>query len=333
MDMSPHHLRIPPPFLSALGCLLTSLAFLSACVTLRDPAPASGPATVSGASADEANESASIDEPSPSSVPEEESIVPEEETLAADEVEPSAAEVQTEASEETSPSPATEFSLPPSTDRDRGFEDAPGGSDDLRASAPDNPGPGAIVSAPSAGLSVLVPQTKVEETPGEGEEAIPPSPRPGSPPVTGGVGGGRRTAPSPPHVRMIPTTPQLEVGNRVSIRVRIVNAVDVGSVPFHVIYNPGVLRFEGAVEGSFLAAGGRATAFFAAPMSNGYEAVVGLSRLGRGDGIGGSGELCILDFTVVGSGDAELAFVRAHVRDSENRIVPAIFEPISLRAD
>jgi len=131
---------------------------------------------------------------------------------------------------------------------------------------------------------------------------------------------------------MIPSASTLSVGERLSVRVEITGASDIGSVPFHVVYNPAVLRFEGGREGSFMSGGGRQTAFFAAPMSSGNEMVVGLSRLGPGEGIDGSGNLCTLDFSVVGSGDAGLAFARAHVRDSANRIVPAAFEAVGVTA-
>jgi hypothetical protein len=114
--------------------------------------------------------------------------------------------------------------------------------------------------------------------------------------------------------------------------VWIEGSSDVASVPFHVVYNPTVLKFEGGREGPFLGGDGRQTAFFVASMGSGKEMVVGLSRLGTGDGIGGSGELCTLDFMVVGPGNAGLAFARAHVRDSANRIEQAVFEPASVTA-
>src|SRR5207247_10071327 len=100
---------------------------------------------------------------------------------------------------------------------------------------------------------------------------------------------------------------EVAVGGRVSVRIRIAGATDVGSVPFHVLYNPAVLKFEGGEEGSFLNGGGRETAFFAAPTTSGNEVVVGLSRLGSGDGIGGGGELCRPTFTVIAPGDTGLA--------------------------
>ena len=131
---------------------------------------------------------------------------------------------------------------------------------------------------------------------------------------------------------MVPSAVQVAVGDSLSIRVEIAGASDVGSVPFHVVFNPAVLRFEAGREGKFLQGGGKATAFFAAPMSSGSEAVIGLSRLGAGDGIGGAGELCTLTFTVVGRGDAGLAFTRAHVRDSTNQIAPAAFQSAAVTA-
>ena len=130
-------------------------------------------------------------------------------------------------------------------------------------------------------------------------------------------------------VRMLPTVSQIEVGDRVRVVVEISGAVDVGHVPFHVTVDPSVLRFENAHEGTFLRSDGRETAFFAAA-ANDTSVVIGLSRLRAGDGIDGSGELCVLHFTAVGPGDAGLAFSRAKVRDSRNRILPADFRSAAI---
>jgi hypothetical protein len=131
---------------------------------------------------------------------------------------------------------------------------------------------------------------------------------------------------------MVPSSDLVNVGSRLSIHVQISGAWDLGSVPFHVRYNPAVLRFEAGREGVFLGGDGKPTAFFTAPMSSGDEMVVGLSRLGEGTGIEGGGELCVLDFTVVGAGDAGLAFARAQLRDSDARLVPGRFEPAVVTA-
>ena len=130
---------------------------------------------------------------------------------------------------------------------------------------------------------------------------------------------------------MLCDTPDVAVGGRVSVRVVIADGANVGSVPFHVVFNPAVLRFEGGVEGGFLGSDGRQTAFFASTTSSGDTVVVGLSRLGGGDGVGGGGELCDLNFTAVGSGPAGLQFASAKVRDGANRIVPSVFGAVPVQ--
>jgi hypothetical protein len=129
----------------------------------------------------------------------------------------------------------------------------------------------------------------------------------------------------PPMVRMIPSSVRPGVGERVTIAVAIAAGTDVGHVPFHVVFDPRVLRFEYGEEGGFLGSDGRQTAFFASLASDGARVVVGLSRLGRGNGIHGGGVICVLHFTAVAPGNAALGFVSAKVRDSANQIVPAQF--------
>jgi hypothetical protein len=156
--------------------------------------------------------------------------------------------------------------------------------------------------------------------------------QPSSGTQSGGAGAVAKKGSATAIVRMVPSALSVSTGDSLSIRVEIVGASDVGSVPFHVAFNPAVLKFEGGREGTFLQGDGKTTAFFAAPMSNCSEAVIGLSRLGAGTGVGGGGDLCTLVFRVVGPGDAGLAFTRAHVRDSTNGIAPADFQPASVTA-
>src|SRR5262249_7391216 len=84
----------------------------------------------------------------------------------------------------------------------------------------------------------------------------------------------------------------------------VAQGVDVGRVPFHILFNHGVLRFEGAEEGTFLKGSGRETVFLVAPTASGSGLVVGLSSLGSGGGVVGDGVLCVLNFTVIGEGEA-----------------------------
>jgi hypothetical protein len=131
---------------------------------------------------------------------------------------------------------------------------------------------------------------------------------------------------------MLPSTSEPSVGDVVSIVIAIDGAANVGHAPFHLHFNPQVLRFEFGAEGSFLGGDGQPTAFFASATSDGGSVVVGLSRLGRVPGIAGNGDLCMLQFSVVGAGNAALSFARAKVKDPNNQILPAVFQPVVIVA-
>jgi len=131
-------------------------------------------------------------------------------------------------------------------------------------------------------------------------------------------------------VQLIPNVAALSVGDHLAAVVMISGASDIGHVPFHLLYNSQVLLFEYGEEGLFLGGDGRQTAFFAASASGGGAVVVGLSRMGGGDGISGGGQLCTLHFTAIGPGAAGFAFSREKVRDSGNRIMPAFFMPAAV---
>lgn len=111
----------------------------------------------------------------------------------------------------------------------------------------------------------------------------------------------------------------------VPVQVVIQSGTDVGHVPFHLAYDPGVLRFERGEEGQFLNMDGSPTVFFAVPAGSGDEVLVGLSRLGHGPGIDGSGLLCVLHFVPVAPGTTQLRFKQADVKNSENVGMSALF--------
>jgi general secretion pathway protein D len=126
-------------------------------------------------------------------------------------------------------------------------------------------------------------------------------------------------------VTLVPDFATPAVGSTVVLRVTVEGAKNVASVPFHLLFNPNVLEYRGAVEGSFLAGDGQGTVFMVAPSSRG-RLVVGHSRLTRVYGISGAGELCSLSFVAVGKGDAGLAFDHAAVIDNSGNGQPASFE-------
>ena len=104
-------------------------------------------------------------------------------------------------------------------------------------------------------------------------------------------------------------------------------------MPFHIVYDPTVLKFQGAREGPFLARDGAATTFMWAPAGDGARVVVGHSRLGQVGGISGGGELCILNFAAVAPGNARLGLERAEVIRASGARQQAVFQvvPVEVR--
>ncbi len=110
-------------------------------------------------------------------------------------------------------------------------------------------------------------------------------------------------------------------------------ANNVGSVPFHLRYNPQVLEFVSpAQEGGLLSADGTNTIFLA-PDTGGGEIVVGLSRLGGGTGASGTGTLARFQFQALAAGDAGFAFTGASVMDPQAQKMPASFSAVPVKVE
>ena len=120
--------------------------------------------------------------------------------------------------------------------------------------------------------------------------------------------------------------PAYRVGDRVAVEVRVENATNVGSIPFHLQYNAQVLEWLGpANEGNFLRSDGTNTVFLALPAQTGGDLVVGASRLGGGQGVSGSGTIATFQFQAINPGDCGFAFTGASVKDPQARSIPASF--------
>jgi len=163
-----------------------------------------------------------------------------------------------------------------------------------------------------------------EEAP-EGEPGAEPPPEDEEPPP-------EDRAPEQPAgpavVRLVPGASSYRVGDRVMVQVMVDNAHNVGSVPFHLRYNRTVLEWvPPGTEGPLLRSDGAGTVFMASDTATGGEVVVGLSRMGGGDGISGSGVLATFEFQAVNPGDCGFVFVGASVKDPRAQNVPASFIP------
>jgi hypothetical protein len=139
-------------------------------------------------------------------------------------------------------------------------------------------------------------------------------------------------APTGVRVRMVVPAPIASIGQTVAVRVMIEGAAGVGSVPFNLEFNRAVLQFDRGTQGAFLGGDGWNVVFMVAPASAGNVVVVGLSRLGENEGIGGAGELCTIYFKVIGAGAANLRFANGSVRDGRNNVIAGSFDNTTLTA-
>jgi general secretion pathway protein D len=184
--------------------------------------------------------------------------------------------------------------------------------------APTVPVPVPVVTPPPQDQQPPPPEPPADqggtETPPPGDAGTAETP-PTTPPTT-----------APATVRLVPSAPSFRVGDRVNVEVRIENAQNVGSVPFHLRYNRQVLEFiPPANQGPFLSSDGANTVFLANDASGGGEIVVGLSRLGGGDGMSGSGTLATFQFQAINPGDTGFGWTGASVKDPQARNIPASF--------
>jgi len=183
--------------------------------------------------------------------------------------------------------------------------------------------------APQAGpLAVAAGGTPT--TPGQG--AAPSGPpqagRQGST-TSGGEGGGSapspETPPQPADVTFNPPNILAKVGDNMTIQVQISQGARVGSVPFHVAYDPNILQFlPPGTEGGFLKSDGAST-IYNAQASTTNEVFVALARVGVPTGASGSGVLCTLQFQAKGQGTTTLTFAQASVLDPQGQPLPANF--------
>ncbi len=153
--------------------------------------------------------------------------------------------------------------------------------------------------------------------------------------VSAGGGGGaapaaQNTPPAPPppaSVTFAPPSVLAKVGDPITLSVVINQATRVGSVPFHVAYDPKILRFVSGAEGPFLKQDGASTVFNA-QASTLNEVFVALARLGVPTGItANGGVLCTLQFQGLAPGTTTLAFTEASVLDPNGQPLSAGFAP------
>lgn len=147
----------------------------------------------------------------------------------------------------------------------------------------------------------------------------------------GGSGTGTGTPAVPASVVISPSSETITKGQTISRTVEIENASNAFYVAFDILYNPAVLQFVNAKEGSFMDHDGTdATSMQAVLQSdttvqNGIKLkriTIGLTRLGDIGGISGSGSLVSVTFFAIDSGQSPIVISTPRgVKDMNNQDV------------
>ena len=109
------------------------------------------------------------------------------------------------------------------------------------------------------------------------------------------------------------------------ITIDIENAVNVGSVPFYIDYDPTILDIEDVQEGQFMGSDGMSTVFMSSVDERRGRIIVGLSRVGAGMGISGSGTLVTIQIRGEKHGESPIAFSHESVLDPAMQVISADF--------
>jgi Cohesin domain len=132
----------------------------------------------------------------------------------------------------------------------------------------------------------------------------------------------RRRSEIPKTLSVDPTTQTTSTGTVISVDVDVANVTDLYGYQFDLTFNPNILQAISTSEGSFLSSGG-STFFINGSNDNLGGTVSGTadSLLSAVGGVGGSGQLAVFTFDVVGNGTSALAIQNELLLDSNLNIL------------
>ncbi|MGH9749830.1 MAG: cohesin domain-containing protein [Candidatus Polarisedimenticolia bacterium] len=177
----------------------------------------------------------------------------------------------------------------------------------LLPGVPVAPGPGAPSEGPEEGAAPPA-GGRADAVPSQTSVTPSPAPAPTGPAV----------------VSLGPASVSTQVGQEFSVSVMIGNAGGVGSVPFHLAFDPAFLEFVNFSNNSpFLSQDGAAVFVLATLGAGGREVIVGLSRQGSRPGMNGSGTLLTLSFRAKQPGTTSLQFTDLSVMNPRADRLPS----------
>jgi general secretion pathway protein D len=123
----------------------------------------------------------------------------------------------------------------------------------------------------------------------------------------------------PPAVQQPPAPPQVQPGGTFTLPLEVENARDLFAVPFHLKFDPQLLRLNEVKAGGLLSGDGQTIIFTRNILNDTGDATVNLNRSPDTGGVSGSGTLAVFTFQAVKPGTAAVTFSEFRPVNSEGQ--------------
>jgi general secretion pathway protein D len=137
-------------------------------------------------------------------------------------------------------------------------------------------------------------------------------------------------AEAPTRLVLRPSLTQAQAGTPITIQLEIENAKDLFAAPFHLKFDPQVLRLTEVKAGGLLSSDGQKIIFTRNILNESGDATVNLNRMPGTAGIGGSGALATFTFQAVKPGVTVVTFSELTARNSQLQPVQAAIPQASV---
>jgi hypothetical protein len=129
-------------------------------------------------------------------------------------------------------------------------------------------------------------------------------------------------APTPPAQLLFrPATVQVQPGATFTLQLDADNARDLFAAPFHLKFDPQVLKLQEIQAGNFMSSDGQKIIFTRNILNDSGDATVSLNRLPGSSGVNGSGGLAVFTFQAVKPGSTVVTFSELGARNSQGQPV------------
>jgi len=128
-------------------------------------------------------------------------------------------------------------------------------------------------------------------------------------------------APAPAHLLFRPWTSPVQAGSTFTLQLDVDNVSDLVAAPFHLKFDPQILRLQEVKAGPMLSSDGQKVIFTRNILNDTGDATVNLNRLPGTGGVNGSGTLAVLTFQAIKAGTANVTFSDLAARNSQSQAV------------